>query len=122
MITAEEHLANLIANAFHREMEVYGYQVNVDNYTVMLTALPLDEWPAHLADYTAATIDSLPVTLSDEDVQIVADYQYRDRLRALLRSERVEQGKAARVLTALKTQIGPDADAAIAAYKTAQSA
>ena len=120
MVTAEEHLANLIANAFHREMEVYGYQVNVDNYTTMLAVLPADGWPAHLVDYTAATIDSLPMDLSDENVQLVADYQYRDRLRALLRSERVEQGKAARVLEALKTQIGVDADVAIAAYKATQ--
>ena len=120
MVTAEEHRANLIANAFHREMEVYGYQVNVDNYSAMLADLPSDEWPAHVASYGDATIDSLPVSLSDEDVQLVADYQYRDRLRALLRSERVEQGKAGRVLAALKAQIGPDADVAIATYKAAQ--
>lgn len=120
MITPEEHLANLIANAFHREMEVYGYQMNIDNYTTMLAELPTDEWPAHLVDYTAAAIESLPVAMSDEDVGAVSDYQYRDRLRALLRTERVEQGKASRVLVALKTQIGPDADAAVAAFKAAQ--
>ena len=29
MVTSEEHLMNLVANAFGREMEVYVYQVNV---------------------------------------------------------------------------------------------
>lgn len=119
MPTNAEHIANLVANAAHRVDEVYQYQVNVDNYTVMLAALPTDEWPAHLAQYAAVTTDKLPWNMSDEDVDAVSDYQYRDRLRQLLRSERVEQGKARRVLEALKVQIGPDADRRIEAAKNA---
>ena len=122
MFTTEEHMQNLVMNAFHREVEVYGYQTNIDNYTTMLSVLPDGAWPEALAVWASSEIDKLPVEMSDEDVQIVSDYQYRDRLRALLRTERVEQGKSRRVLVALKTQIGSNADAAIAAFKAAQSA
>ena len=122
MFTTEEHMQNLVMNAFHREVEVYGYQINIDNYTTMLSVLPDGEWPEALAVWASSEIGKLPVEMSDEDVQIVSDYQYRDRLRALLRTERVEQGKSRRVLVALKTQIGSNADAAIAAFKAAQSA
>lgn len=121
MITDNEHLSNLIAAAFHRELEVYQYQLNIDNYASMLTALPAGEWPTHLVDYKAATIESLPWDMSDEDIDAVGDYQYRDRLRSLIRTERVEQGKARRVLDALKAQIGEDYAVLLDQYKAAQS-
>lgn len=120
MITADEHLNTLVAAAYHRELEVYQYQINIDNYAAMLAALPDDEWPAHLADYKAATIDSLPWDMADADVDAVNDYQYRDRLRALSRTERTEQGKARRVLDALKVQIGADYEALRDSFKAAQ--
>ena len=47
-----------------------------------------------------------PVTL--ETVQVIADYQYRDRIRYLVRTEAIEQGKAKQVLNALKAQIPAD--------------
>ena len=31
MITNDEKLASAVVNAFHREMEIYAYQVNIDN-------------------------------------------------------------------------------------------
>lgn len=121
MITDNEHLNNLIVAAYHRELEVYQYQINIDNYAAMLTALPTDEWPAHLVDYKAATIESLPWDMSDEDVQNVSDYQYRDRLRTLSRTEKVEQGKARRVLDALKEQIGADYPTLLEQFKATQT-
>ena len=117
MITDQEHNSNLVMNAYHRAMEVYGYQVNVDNYTTMLESLPAGDWPTNLARYSSTEIANLPTDMSDEDVATVSDYQYRDRLRGLLRTEKVEQGKANRILNALKSQIGADADAQILAYK-----
>lgn len=121
MITDNEHQSNLVAAAFHRELEVYQYQLNIDNYVVMLAALPTDEWPAHLTEYKAATIDSLPWDMTDADTDAVGDYQYRDRLRSLIRTERVEQSKARRVLDALKEQIGADYGTLLAQYKAQQS-
>lgn len=120
MITDNEHLSNLVVAAFHRELEVYQYQLNIDNYSTMLMALPASEWPTHLVEYKAATIDSLPWDMSDADIDAVGDYQYRDRLRSLVRTERVEQSKARRVLDALKEQIGTDYDALISQYKAMQ--
>jgi len=120
MITTQEHLNNLVVAAFHREMEVYQYQINVDNYGVMLAALPQGDWPSNLINYKNSTTDALPESLDEAMVASIADYQYRDKIRNLLRSEKVEQSKAARVRDALKSQIGADYDALIAAYKANQ--
>jgi hypothetical protein len=121
MITTQEHLNNLVVAAFHREMEVYQYQINVDNYGVMLAALPQGDWPSNLVNYKGTTTESLPESLDDSDVGLIADYQYRDKIRNLLRSEKVEQSKASRVRDALKSQIGAEYDALIAAHKANQT-
>jgi hypothetical protein len=120
MVTNQEHLNNLVVAAFHREMEVYQYQINIDNYGVMLAALPQDNWPDNLVQYKEAAIDKLPESLDDASIVLIADYQYRDRLRNLLRTEKVEQNKAIRVRDALKSQIGADYDALLASYKNNQ--
>jgi hypothetical protein len=120
MVTAQEHLDNLVAAAFHREMEVYQYQINIDNYTVMLVALPQDSWPSDLLTYKATPTEALPEGLDDVAIGLIANYQYRDRLRNLLRSEKIEQDKVGRVRDALKVQIGADYDALLATYKANQ--
>jgi hypothetical protein len=71
----------------------------------MLTGLPTDAIPDNLAQHINTDTQNLPWDMSDEDVQTIAQYQYRDKLRSLLRSERVEQNKARLVLEALKAQI-----------------
>jgi hypothetical protein len=121
MVTNQEHLNNLVIAAFHREMEVYQYQINIDNYTVMLAALPQENWSEELLPYKDAAIDKLPESFDDETVNTISDYQYRDKIRALLRTEKVEQSKAIRVRDALKTQIGSDYDALLASYKASQT-
>lgn len=118
MVSDEEHLQNLIVNAYHREMEVYGYSLNISNYAAVLASLPQGDWPANLAAWASTDVANLPANMSDEDVDLVSDYQYRDRLRTLLRTERAEKSKSERILVALKAQIGSDADAKIAAYKS----
>jgi hypothetical protein len=118
MVTDQEHLNNLVAAAFGREMEIYHYQINVDNYTTMLATLPADAWPDDLLPYKEAAIDRLPESLSDEVINTISEYQYRDRIKNLLRTEKVEQGKTVRIRDALKSQIGTEYDALLAAYKT----
>lgn len=120
MVTNQEHLNNLVVAAFHRELEIYQYQLNVDNYTVMLAGLPQDNWPDNLLPYKDAAIDKLPEGLDDATVGMIADYQYRDKIRGLLRTEKVECGRAGKIRDALKEQIGVDYDALLAAYKAAQ--
>jgi len=121
MVTNQEHLNNLIVAAFHREMEIYQYQINIDNYTVMLSALSQDSWPNDLLPYKDAAIDKLPESIDDEIVSTISEYQYRDRIKNLLRTEKVEQSKASRVRDALKVQIGSDYDSLLAEYKTTVS-
>jgi hypothetical protein len=120
MITDQEHLNNLISAAFGREMEVYQYQINIDNYSVMLAALPQGDWPEELLQYKEAAIDRLPESLDDDVVLTISEHQYRDKIKNLLRTEKVEQSKAARVRDALKAQIGSDYDTLVAAYKSNQ--
>jgi hypothetical protein len=59
-------------------------------------------------------------SLDDDVVLTISEHQYRDRIRNLLRTERVEQSKAVRVRDALKAQIGADYDTLVAAYKANQ--
>jgi hypothetical protein len=125
VITQNEHLDMLLLNAYHREKEVYQYQVNVDNYTVMLTGLPQDAIPSNLTQYSNVETQNLPWDMSDNDVQTVTQYQYRDRLRTLLRTEKTEQNKAKLILEALKAQIiagGLDYTTAIAEKKIVEDA
>ena len=121
MITDQEKQAGLVMNAFHREMEIYGYQLNIDNYGAMLVALPADAWPSDLEAFKSVKTEDLPHELSDDQVAQIADYQYRDRLRVLVRTEKAEQNKSIRVRDVLKAQIGADYDALVAAYKATQA-
>jgi uncharacterized protein affecting Mg2+/Co2+ transport len=105
VVTEQEHLDNIVTNAFYREKEVYAYQVNIDNYTQMLSLLPTDNWPVNLESFKNASIESLPLEMSQETVESIAKYQYRDKLLTLLRTEKVEQSKAQMVLDTLKNQI-----------------
>jgi hypothetical protein len=120
MLTDQEKQAGLVMNAFHREMEIYGYQINIDNYTTMLAALPADAWPADLEAFKTVKTEDLPDELSDDQVAQIGDYQYRDRLRVLVRTEKAEQNKSMRIRDVIKAQIGADYDALVAAYKATQ--
>ena len=107
-VTTQDTLTALADNVVHREREVHQYQINIDNYTVMLTALPQDDWPTDIAQYKTTLTENIPYSVSMETVQLIADYQYRDRLSYLLRTENIEQSKTKRVLEALKAQIPAD--------------
>lgn len=97
---------NILAdNIVMREKEIMSYDINITNYTAMLAALPQDDWPSHLAQYKAATLDHVP----DEFDDIVSQYQYRDRLRFLVKTEKAERAKSFRVYEALVAQL-PEAE------------
>ena len=107
-ITNQDTIDTLALNVVHREREVHQYQINIDNYTQMLEDLPQGEAPAEIAQYMSTKVEELPFDVPLETVQIVSDYQYRDRIRYLIRTEAIEQGKAKAVLNALKAQIPAD--------------
>jgi hypothetical protein len=121
MITDQEKLAGLVMNSFHRELEIYGYQLNIDNYAAMLAGLPAGDWPADLEAFKTIKTEDLPHELSDDQVAQIADFQYRDRLRVLVRTEKAEQNKSIRIRDVLKAQVGADYDSLIAAYKATQA-
>jgi hypothetical protein len=94
----------LADNAVMREKEIMGYDINIANYTAMLASLPSDEWPEHIVQYQHATLDHVPDDLDD----IVSQYQYRDRLRYLIKTEKAERGKSFLVYEALLAQLPAD--------------
>jgi hypothetical protein len=107
-INVQDTINTLALNVVHREREVHQYQINIDNYTAMLAIMPQGEPPAEILQYMSTKTEELPFDVPLETVQAVADYQYRDRIRYLIRTEAIEQGKAKAVLNALKAQIPAD--------------
>ena len=98
----------LTENIQARMDEVSGYQVNIDNYTAMLALLP-SECPDRLAPYISSSIEALAeTTIPFEDLEILSDLQFRKRMSSLLVSEKLEQRKAALVLTVLKARLEMD--------------
>ncbi len=111
-ISTADKTASIADAVIMREQELFGYDTNIANYTAMLAAMPQDEWPVHLVQYRTATLDQVP----DEYDAAVSEYQFRDRLRYLLKTERAERAKSDSVYQALIAQIpSADLDAAIAA-------
>jgi len=111
----EQDTSNMLAfNIVHREREVSGYQINIDNFTQMLTTLPQGDVPSDIAQYVGAKpdnhtkIDDLPLSFSDEQIDLISKYQYRVDLTLRVRTEKAEQNKAKAVLNALKSQIPAD--------------
>ena len=113
-ITDQDTINMLAFNIVHREREVNGYQINIDNFTQMLTALPQGDVPSDIAQYVGAKpdnhtkIDDLPLSFSDEQIDLISKYQYRVDLTLRVRTEKAEQNKAKAVLNALKAQIPAD--------------
>ena len=107
-ITQQDTLNILTVNAVHRESEVHQYQINIDNYNQMLTALPTGDAPADIAQYLNTQPDDLPIDMGIDDVMMISQYQYRDKLKKLLRTEKIEQSKAKAVLDSIKAQIPAD--------------
>ena len=91
-----------------REKELFSYQFNIENYTNMLAALPDTDWPIEIEMYKNIPTESLPDSMPIETVELINDYNYRDRLRYLIRTETIEKNKSQRILDALKLQITPE--------------
>lgn len=108
IITTEDTLNTLVHAYVGREQEVHLYQININNFLLMLNSLPTDSLPSNLTEYLSTEIKDLPHSLSDDEVQLIADYKYRDELISRVRTEKAEQSKAKRVLDVIKSQIPAD--------------
>jgi hypothetical protein len=107
-ISTQDTINTLATNVVHREREVHQYQINIDNYVQMLSAMPTTDIPAVLAPYINTQPDDLPLEMDIDDVMLISKYQYKDRLTKLLRTERIEQSKAKAILDSLKAQLPAD--------------
>ena len=86
-----------------REAEIAHYQINIDNYTAMIAMLP--QWPTQLLSHRTADPVSFINEWPFEDIQLLSDLQFKDKLERTLLTERLEQRKAAFVLKALQQKM-----------------
>ena len=100
-IQATETEAVIADNIVMREHEFMSYQMNIENYTAMLARMPQGDWPEHLVQYKSVSTDRVPEEHSEE----VNTLNYRDRITALLKTERQEQKKGEAVLDVLLEKI-----------------
>ena len=108
----DTHVTDTIAEAIvHREREIFSYDLNIVNYETALATMPQDDWPEHLVQYQTATLDQVP----DEFDAIVSEYQFRDRLRYLLKTERAERLKTFKIYEALVARLPEDQVATLVA-------
>jgi hypothetical protein len=100
-IQATETEGVIAENICHREQEFMQYQINIDNYTALLAKLPQEDWPEELKQYQGLSADRIP---SEHQAQCNA-LNYRDRIRAILATEKQEQAKSEAVLDVLIDRI-----------------
>jgi len=100
-ISDSDKKLNLARALVGREQEIHSYDINIGNYEAMLLGLPTGEWPNLIASYKNTPIELVPEDLH----QSVTDYQFRDRLKALLATEKLERSKSVRIYEAIRTQI-----------------
>ena len=107
-ITQQDTLFRLAFDFVNREQEIHSYQININNYTLMISALPNGEVPAQIAEFVSYDLNDLPLSLDENTVELIASYQFRNQMISRLRTEKAEQDKAKRVLDAIKSQIPVD--------------
>jgi hypothetical protein len=86
-----------------REAEIANYQINIDNYTAMIGMLP--KWTDTLVAYRTADPVGFINDWPFEDIQLLSDLQFKDKLERTLLTERLEQRKATFVLKALQQKL-----------------
>ena len=100
-INEEQHKANIADNIVLREAELYAYDLNIENYTRLLADLTDQEWPEYLLEYKGKSADQIP----DEFDAICNELNYRDRIAALLKTEKAEREKSRRIYEVLIGQL-----------------
>ena len=103
-ITAQQHDSNIADALVMRERELYQYDLNIGNYSAMLQSLPDGEWPEQIAQFKGKPLDQVPDELDAE----VETYNYRDKLKMLLRTETAERNKSFLVYQTLLAKMPTD--------------
>lgn len=95
----------LTRNIEARREEVAGYQTNIDNYERMVAKIQ-GHW-CHATDPLRGmdTQTMCAQHVDDGTLTKAADLNFREKLRASIRAERIEQRKAMLVLEVLEDQL-----------------
>lgn len=86
-----------------RQTEIAGYQVNIDNYTYIVSQLPA-ECDESLRQYMGYDLKELAGTLPFDIIQHLSDVKFRKQLEQAIVIEKLEQRKAMLVLQALQNK------------------
>ena len=103
-INQQKHYEIVASAIVGRELELYHYDLNITNYEAMLLVLPQGDCPENLVQYQKMSAEEIPHDVHDD----VINYQYRDRLSLLLKTERTERNKTNLVYQALLSQLPED--------------
>ena len=95
----------LTQNIAARTEEVAGYQTNIDNYTRMVAKIT-GAWCVSTEPLRGMDTQAMAAQRVTDDVLTkAADLNFRDKLLASIRAERIEQRKAMLVLEVLQDQL-----------------
>lgn len=95
----------LTQNIEARIAEVAGYQTNIDNYTRMVAKIT-GSWCVSTKPLRGMDTQAMAAQRVTDDVLTkAADLNFRDKLLASIRAERIEQRKAMLVLEVLQDQL-----------------
>lgn len=109
-INLEEKQSAIADAIIARENEIFSYQLNIDNYTAILESMSdlTEEWPSQISAYKNLVPNTIASHVPVDLLDLVNEYMYRDRIKFLLKTEKIEQSKSMRVLQALKSQLPQD--------------
>lgn len=117
-VTDTAKLNTLAINILGRKREAEDYQFNIDNFNIILSVLPVGEWPEDIKEF-AYLKEIKPEEKTDRRVEIVkkvpaelvekvSDYIERDELLVRVTVETIEQKKVIRYHDAMVSQINPE--------------
>ena len=107
---------DILQNILAREQEIYGYQMNIDNYQAIIDNIKVDVAEDTL-QYLNMTSEEIVKNAPADDVVAVADMVFKEKLKCTLQVEKLEQRKAIHVYDALMSRIGKDRYAALVLIK-----
>ena len=84
-----------------REQEIFGYDLNIANYTALMESLPVGPLPQAVAE--------LPESGEPFETSLLrSEYQFRDEIAARLTAEKIERSKSHRIYAVLLAQLKND--------------
>ena len=84
-----------------RKAERDLYQMNIDNYTLLLKKLP-DAWPEDLIHFQGKTVEQIiDLAVEGQNISLIADLVFRDKIVISLKHELLQQRVSLHMLDVL---------------------